>query len=83
MSRTKSQVAKPLAPDDKWMTTEEAAEHMRYEPETLNKWARLGTKGPTAYGTGKDRRYKKSECDAWLQRTARKTADALESVGTV
>lgn len=71
--------AEPVqAPPKEWMTTEEAAEYMRYEPETLSKWARTGCKGPRAYGKGKDRRYKKSECDEWLQRFRRETADTLE-----
>lgn len=74
--------ATPLIEGDKWLTTNEAAEHMRYEPETLYKWARTGSKGPRPYGTGKDRRYKKSECDAWLQRSHRETADTLESAAT-
>lgn len=82
MAKTKKLTPQPLAADDQWFTTEEAAEHMRYEPTTLNKWARTGSKGPRAYGSGKDRRYKKSECDAWLQRTHRETADTLEAAAT-
>lgn len=79
MKKTTTKTIQPLTQNDQWFTTEEAANHMRYQPTTLNKWACTGLKGPRPYGEGKDRRYKKSECDAWLQRSHRETADTLQS----
>lgn len=73
----KNEVPTSLAEGDEWLTTVEAAARMKYKTETLYMWARTGLKGPRAYGSGKDRRYKKSECDAWLQRFTRETADSM------
>ncbi|MES2788172.1 MAG: helix-turn-helix domain-containing protein [Planctomycetota bacterium] len=77
MTRHEKETPKPLAEGDEWLTAGEAALRMKYKVETLYMWARTGLKGPPVYGAGKDRRYKKSEIDIWMQRSRRETADTL------
>lgn len=65
---------------EEYLTTAEAAELMKRKRATLYKWRSKGTKGPTAYGEGKDTYYIRSEVVAWMtRRSKRQTADSIAS----
>lgn len=51
--------------DEKWINTDEAAEHLGVKPATIRNWIKKGN-GIPAHKTGKFWKFKKSELDAWV-----------------
>ena len=49
-------------------STQEAADYMRVRAATLRAWKMRGD-GPPVLKAGRDNRYRKSELDAWLERS--------------
>ncbi len=64
----KASKEKPLEtnePPDTWLSTEEAAKHMKIATRTVSDWVNSGRL--ISHGSGKCRRFKKSACDRALR----------------
>ena len=52
--------------NEKWISIEEAAEHLGIKPVTVRDWIKKG-KGIPAHKIGKKWKFKYSELDAWVK----------------
>ena len=52
--------------NEKWISLEEAAEHLGIKPVTIRVWIR-NNKGVPARKIGKQWKFKRSELDAWVK----------------
>lgn len=52
--------------NEKWISIEEAAEHLGVKPVTVRDWIKKG-KGIPAHKIGKKWKFKYSELDAWVK----------------
>ncbi len=51
---------------EKWVSIDDAAEHLGVKPVTIRDWIRKG-KGIPAHKVGKQWKFKLSELDAWVK----------------
>lgn len=51
--------------EEKWISTDEAAEHLGVKPATIREWIKKGTGVPT-HKIGRFYKFKKSELDEWV-----------------
>jgi excisionase family DNA binding protein len=61
-------MATPVDERRMW-TLAETAQYLGKKPATLYRWIELGT-GPRSYKIGRDRRYRKSDVDRWIETLA-------------
>lgn len=52
---------------EKWISVEEAAEHLGIKPATLRNWIRSKKEGLPASKIGKQWKFKRSELDEWVK----------------
>lgn len=67
----KSAISPETTPEsqDNWLTAVEAAKHMRVSIRTVQSWAKSGRL--VAHGMGRNRRFKRSDCDRALEQSRR------------
>ena len=65
-STTRGDKMENSAVNEKWISLEEAAEHLGIKPVTIRSWIR-NNKDIPAHKIGKQWKFKRSELDAWVK----------------